>query len=134
LCAKNLITIKVAALFDLNKTETLGLTDAKNKETITIFSPKIDEIKYNNGVVLFPFKGMLYVQWKTSSIDEGVDNTQVFYSRSNGKDLQPMKYKGKYKRIGHNYPKSVTWNGYLYVSYATNKDHVELTRIPISSF
>jgi len=78
LCAKNLITIKVAALFDLNKTETLGLTDAKNKETITIFSPKIDEIKYNNGVVLFPFKGMLYVQWKTSSIDEVVITLKFF--------------------------------------------------------
>jgi hypothetical protein len=48
-------------------------------------------------------------------------------------DLQPMQFKGKFKRVGFSYPKSVIWQNYLYVSYATNKEDVELTRIPISS-
>jgi hypothetical protein len=53
--------------------------------------------------------------------------------RSGGKDLQPMRFKGTYKRVGYSYPKSVIWGDYLYISYATNKEDVELTRIPIAS-
>lgn len=34
---------------------------------------------------------------------------------------------------GFNYPKAMIHNGYLYVSYATNKEDVEYTRIPLSS-
>lgn len=40
---------------------------------------------------------------------------------------------GKYKRIGYSYPKSVLWDNYLYVAYATNKEDIELTRIPLTS-
>jgi hypothetical protein len=47
-------------------------------------------------------------------------------------DLEPLRYPGKYKRPGYHYPKSVVWNGYLYVSYATNKEDVELTRVPLA--
>jgi hypothetical protein len=52
--------------------------------------------------------------------------------RAGGDDLQPMRYPGKYKRAGYSYPKSVIWDHYLYVSYATNKEDVELTRIPLA--
>lgn len=72
----------VANLFDSNQPNTLGLTEAKNKETVTIFSPTENENKYNHGVVLFPFKHMLYAQWQSSSVDEDGEDTQVFYSRS----------------------------------------------------
>ncbi len=41
-----------------------------------------------------------------------------------------LHHPGKYKRPGYHYPKSVVWNGALYVSYATDKEDAELTRIP----
>lgn len=47
-------------------------------------------------------------------------------------DLQPLRFEGLYKRPGYHYPKSVIWKGYLYVGYATNKEDVELTRVPLS--
>ena len=46
-------------------------------------------------------------------------------------DLQPLRFAGKYKRPGYHYPKSVVWGDHLYVAYATNKEDVQLTRIPI---
>jgi hypothetical protein len=46
-------------------------------------------------------------------------------------DLQPRRYEGLYKRPGYHYPKSVVWGDYLYVAYATNKEDVELTRVPL---
>ena len=49
-------------------------------------------------------------------------------------DLQPLRFEGLYKRPGYHYPKSVIWKEYLYVGYATNKEDVELTRVPLSSF
>lgn len=82
----NIIPFKVDSLFDFNKPKTLGLPVAKFKETITIFSPHKNSNKYNHGVVLFPFKEMLYAQWQSSSLDEDGSDTQVFYARSiNGK-------------------------------------------------
>jgi hypothetical protein len=48
-------------------------------------------------------------------------------------DLQPLRFEGIYKRPGYHYPKSVVWKDYLYVGYATNKEDVELTRVPLSS-
>lgn len=53
--------------------------------------------------------------------------------RSGGTDLQPMRYAGKYKRPGYSYPKSVVWGKYLYVSYATNKEDVEISRVPLTA-
>lgn len=59
---------------------------------------------------------------------------KAFLLRSGGEDLQLMKEtSGKYKRIGYSYPKSVLWENYLYVAYATNKEDIELTRIPLTS-
>ena len=56
---------------------------------------------------------------------------KAFLLRSGADDLQPLRYDGKYKRVGYSYPKSVIWKDYLYVSYATNKEDVEVTRIPL---
>jgi hypothetical protein len=47
--------------------------------------------------------------------------------------LQPMRTEGRYKRPGFHYPKSVIWKDHLYVGYATNKEDVELTRVPLAS-
>jgi len=46
--------------------------------------------------------------------------------------LQPLRFEGRYKRPGFHYPKSVIWKDHLYVGYATNKEDVELTRVPLS--
>lgn len=41
-------------------------------------------------------------------------------------------YSGLYKRPGYHYAKSMVANGYLWISYATNKETVQVTRIPLS--
>ncbi|NGM48908.1 exo-alpha-sialidase [Caulobacter sp. 602-2] len=46
-------------------------------------------------------------------------------------DLQPLRFEGKYKRPGYHYPKSVVWNGALWVGYAANKEDVQVTRVPL---
>ena len=58
---------------------------------------------------------------------------RAYLLRSGGEDLQPKRFEGKYKRIGYSYPKSIIWKDYIYIAYATNKEDVELTRIPLKS-
>lgn len=58
---------------------------------------------------------------------------KAYLLRAGGDDLQKMKYEGLYKRSGYSYPKAYIWNDYLYVSYATNKEDIEITRVPLSS-
>lgn len=58
---------------------------------------------------------------------------KAFVLRRGGADLQPLRYPGKFKRPGYHYPKSIIWNGWLYISYASNKEDVELTRVPLAS-
>lgn len=65
---------------------------------------------------------------------EGFIFDKAYLIRSGGKDLQPMTTDGKYKRIGYSYPKSFVSGNYIYVGYATNKEDVEMTRIPLNSF
>ncbi|MCB0544714.1 MAG: exo-alpha-sialidase [Saprospiraceae bacterium] len=72
----------VTVPYNFTKPETLGLPFAEGAETFTIFFPGPDDNKYNHGVVLFPFRGMLYAQWQSSAADEDAGDTQVFYSRS----------------------------------------------------
>lgn len=50
-----------------------------------------------------------------------------------GEQLQKMRYEGKYKREGYSYPKSIVWKDRLWVSYSTNKEDIEVTRVPVSS-
>ena len=76
------LPFKVDSLYNFNKPETLGLSFAKNVQSFTVFSPTKNDKKYNHGVVLFPFKDMLYAQWQSSEFDEDGPDTQVFYSRS----------------------------------------------------
>ena len=48
-------------------------------------------------------------------------------------DYPAQRYTGKSKTLGYSYPKAIVNDGYLYVSYATNKDDAQLTRVPLSS-
>ncbi len=76
------VPFSVLDLFDLNQPKTLGLSFAPQVETFTVFKPGENDNKYNHGVVLYPFKGVLYAQWQSSAQDEDGDDTQVFYSKS----------------------------------------------------
>ncbi len=58
---------------------------------------------------------------------------KAFVLRSGGSDLQPQRYPGTSKGLGYSYPKSMVSNGYLYVGYATNKEDVQCTRVPLTS-
>ena len=46
-------------------------------------------------------------------------------------DLPAQRYQGKYKTTGYSYPKAMEYDGWLYVSYSTNKERVEYTRMKI---
>ncbi|PPK87173.1 BNR repeat protein [Neolewinella xylanilytica] len=72
----------VDPLYDFDQPETLGLPWAPGVASFTVFSPGDGDNTYNHGVVLFPFRGMLYAQWQSSSVDEDGPDTRVFYSRS----------------------------------------------------
>lgn len=50
-----------------------------------------------------------------------------------GAPLPPVRISGTYKRPGYHYPKSVVWQGYLYVGYSVGKEDVALTRVPLAS-
>lgn len=47
-------------------------------------------------------------------------------------ELPALRYEGKYKRRGYHYPKSLVSEGYLHVIYATNKEAIEVTRVPVA--
>lgn len=53
------------------------------------------------------------------------------YVLRNEAEIPELMYEGKAKRLGYHYPKSVVIGDYLYVSYATNKEHADFTRIPL---
>jgi hypothetical protein len=67
----------------------------------------------------------------TTSAD-GSTFDRSFLLRGTG-DLQPLRHEGRYKRPGYHYPKSVVWNGFLWVGYAENKEDVQVTRVPLSA-
>lgn len=58
---------------------------------------------------------------------------QTVTLRQGEPDLQPRRYDGKAKSHGYSYPKALVANGFLYVGYATNKEDIEVTRIPITA-
>lgn len=64
---------------------------------------------------------------------EGFLFDRAFLLRAGGDALPAMRHQGRHKRAGYSYPKSVVWNGWLYVAYATNKEDVELSRVPLES-
>lgn len=53
--------------------------------------------------------------------------------RPGGSALPPLRYPGQYKRPGYSYPKSAVIGSWLYVAYATNKEDIELTRVPLTA-
>ena len=61
--------------------------------------------------------------------DDGICFDKALLLRAGGSDLQPQRYPGKAKTIGYSYPKSMIYNGKLYVCYSTNKEEVECTII-----
>lgn len=56
------------------------------------------------------------------------DNAYLLRSES---ELPPMLYAGKYKRTGYSYPKSIVWNNRVWVSYAVNKEDIEVTSVAV---
>ncbi|MET7395926.1 exo-alpha-sialidase [Dactylosporangium sp. NPDC005572] len=54
------------------------------------------------------------------------------YNLRTAEDLQPLRYTGQFKSAGYSYPKSVVWNGHLYVGYGTNKEDVQVSRVPLA--
>jgi len=68
----------------------------------------------------------------TLSNDGGTVFDEAYLLRSND-DIQALRFSGKAKRAGYHYPKSLVYGDYVYVSYATNKEDVQYTRVPVSS-
>src|SRR6187549_351009 len=63
------IPFEVRPLYDFGQPESLGLSPAPGVEKVTVFSPGKDDPQYNHGVVLYPYKNMLYAQWQGSAVD-----------------------------------------------------------------
>jgi hypothetical protein len=61
---------------------------------------------------------------------DGFSFDRAFLLRG-GDQLPAMRYPGRHKRAGFSYPKSVVWNGWLHVAYATNKEDIEISRVPL---
>lgn len=64
--------------------------------------------------------------------DDGRVYGRSFLLRGTG-DLPPPRDAGRYKRPGYHYPKSTVARGFLYVAYATNKEVVQVTRVPLAA-
>lgn len=63
---------------------------------------------------------------------EGFIFTKSYLLRSGeDNDYPKQKYTGQANTLGYSYPKAFIHKEYLYVSYSTNKDDAEYTRIPI---
>jgi len=45
----------------------------------------------------------------------------------------PVRFEGLYKRPGYHYPKSVVWNGALWIGYANAKEDVVIARVPLAA-
>lgn len=61
---------------------------------------------------------------------DGQTFDRIFLLRSTP---QPRRYYGISKTEGYSYPGSTVWGEHLFVSYATNKEDIEISRIPLSS-
>ena len=46
-------------------------------------------------------------------------------------DLPPRRFEGRYKTLGYSYPKATVWHDKLYICYATNKEDVECSIVPL---
>lgn len=64
---------------------------------------------------------------------DGLFFNTAYVLREGGDSIPDLRYTGRAKRLGYHYPKSMVYQDYLYVSYATNKEDAEYTRIPLAS-
>lgn len=48
-------------------------------------------------------------------------------------DYPARRYEGKAKTLGYSYPKALVHDGWLFVSYSTNKDDAQYTRVPVNN-
>lgn len=64
--------------------------------------------------------------------DDGKTFTKAYNLRTEA-ELPARVYEGKAKTIGYSYPKSVIVDDYLYVTYSTNKELIEYSRIPLQN-
>ena len=60
--------------------------------------------------------------------DDGRHFDRTFLLRG---EPQPRRFEGAYKDAGYSYPGAVVWGEHLYVTYATNKEDIQVTRIPL---
>lgn len=58
---------------------------------------------------------------------------QAFLLRAGGSDLPVRRFEGKAKTLGYSYPKSAVWGDFLYVGYSSNKENIEITRVPLAA-
>lgn len=68
-----------------------------------------------------------------STSADGRHFDRAYVLRSGGSDMPAQKFPGRYKRVGFSYPKSFVHGDYVYVSYASAKEDIEITRVPLSS-
>ena len=59
---------------------------------------------------------------------EGVLFDRAFLVRS---EPTSMRFEGKHKLDGWQYPHALTWKRHFYVAYTVNKEDVGITRIPL---
>ncbi len=64
---------------------------------------------------------------------DGLFFNTAYILRKGGEGIQELRYEGNAKRLGYHYPKTMIWKDTLYVSYSTNKEDVEYTRVPLVS-
>lgn len=69
----------------------------------------------------------------TLSDDGRIFDRSNLLRSGNSDDYPARRYSGKSKTLGYSYPKALLFDGYLYVSYSTNKDDAQFTRVPVSN-
>lgn len=69
----------------------------------------------------------------TLSADGKTFNRSYLLRSGESSDYPDRRYEGKAKTLGYSYPKALVYDGNLYVSYSTNKDDAQYTRVPINN-
>ncbi|MDE6484398.1 MAG: exo-alpha-sialidase [Duncaniella sp.] len=65
---------------------------------------------------------------------DGMTFDRSYLLRSGNDDDYPkQRYSGQSKTLGYSYPKALVYGGYVYVSYSTNKDDAQYTRVPVDN-
>lgn len=67
------------------------------------------------------------------SLSENGKTFNRFFMLRNAASNIPMRYEGKYKRVGFSYPKSWVTEDALYIAYAENKEDIVVTKVPLNA-